>query len=134
MWISLGVGGAALLLCCVGGVVGFGALLVTTSQATVTEARNTVRDFLDGLAKHDYHEAYDQVCTARQSDQTLNEFTEQERALPEIERFSLGQPVASRTQFQVPAVVQTPDATATERYLVISDGQAGGMRVCGGPR
>ncbi len=134
LWISLGVGGAALVLCCVGGVVGFGALIVTTGQATVTEARNTVRDFLDGLAKHDYREAYDQLCTARRSEQTLSEFTAYERTLPEIRRFSVRQPMPDGVRFRVRAQVQTPESTATESYLVISDRRAAELRVCGGPR
>lgn len=134
LWISLGVGGAALVLCCAGGVVGFGALIVTTGQATVTEARNTVRDFLDGLAKHDYREAYDQLCTARRSNQTLSEFTAYERTLPEIEGFTVRPPTRDGTRFRVQSVVQTPESTAVEDYLVISDRGAAAQRVCGGPR
>ncbi|GIH20597.1 hypothetical protein [Rugosimonospora africana] len=134
LWISLGVGGAALLLCCVGGVVGFGALIVTSGQATVTEARNTVRDFLDGLEKHDFREAYDQLCTARRTEQSLDEFTAYERTLPEVERFTVHEPVTDGARFRVQAVVQTPETTGTEDYLVISDRRAGALRLCGGPR
>jgi len=70
-----------LLLCCVGGVVGFGALVVAGERAFPAEARSAVTDFLDGLARRDYPAAYDQVCADRQRQQSLVEFTTQERSL-----------------------------------------------------
>jgi hypothetical protein len=134
MWITIGVGGAVLLLCCAGGVAGLGVLAVATGKATTTEARTTVRDFLDGLARRDYRHAYDQVCASRREDQTLAEFTAQERALPAVEGFTVAQPVAEGSELRVPAQVRTVEGTTTEEYLVITDRQAGALKVCGGPR
>ena len=133
-WVTFGVGGAALLLCCAGGVVGVGALVVAGTKALPTEARSTVRDFLDGLAHRDYRGAYDQVCTSRRSAQSLDEFTAQERDRPPIQRFTLVATAAQGSRFQVSAQVQTPESTGTEVYTVISDRKAGALRVCGGPR
>jgi hypothetical protein len=134
MWITIGVSGAVLLLCCAGGVVGFGVLGVATGQATTTEARNTVRDFLDGLARRDYRKAYDQVCGTVRGRETLAQFTARERGLSPVEGFTVSQPTADGTRLRVPAVVRTPVATSTEVYTVITDRQAGALRVCGGPR
>ncbi len=135
LWISLGVGGAALVLCCGGGVAALGGLVIATDRAVPAEAKAVVGDFLDGLAHRDYRRAYGQVCTARQNDQTLDQFTSVEQDHPRIESFRLEQPTILGSRITVTADVRTVDgSTAAERYTVISDRQAGELRVCGGPR
>jgi hypothetical protein len=135
LWISLGVGGAALVLCCAGGVAALGGLVVATERALPVQARTVVRDYLDGLARGDFDKAYDQVCTARQSRQSLGQFSTEQRDLPHISGFSLRDAVAEGGQFEVPADVRIEDgSTEVERYTVISDRRAGEMRVCDGPR
>jgi hypothetical protein len=133
MWIGLGVGGAALLLCCVGGVFGFGALVVVSERALPAQARTVVQDYLDGLASGDYTKAYDQVCTRRQNVESLSQFTEREREYPAIAGFTVGNAVQVSNQFQVPAQVRTKDGDSqTEQYAVVPE--TGALRVCGGSR
>jgi hypothetical protein len=135
LWITLGVGGAALLLCCAGGLVGLGALVVASERAVPTEAKTVVRTFLDGLAHRDYKRAYDQVCTARRDQQTLDEFTTEESGRPRIASFQLEQPSIAGSRITVAAQVRTVDGGGgLEVYTVVSDRQAGELRVCGGPR
>jgi hypothetical protein len=135
LWISLGAGGAALLLCCVGGIVGLGALVVASERAVPVEAKTVVRTFLDGLARRDYKRAYEAVCTSRQDQQTLEEFTAQESVHPRIESFQLEQPTLGGSRITVGAQVRTVDGGGSlEVYTVVSDRQAGELRVCGGPR
>jgi hypothetical protein len=135
LWITLGVGGAALVLCCGGGIVGLGALVVASERAVPTEAKAVVHDFLDGLVHRDYKRAYEQVCTSRRDVQTLGEFTAEEKADPPIESFQVREPSIVGSRITVAADVRTADGGGgTEQYTVISDRQAGELRVCGGPR
>jgi hypothetical protein len=134
LWISLGVGGAALVLCCGGGLVGLGALVVASERAVPAEARTVVQNFLDGLASRNFKKAYAQVCTSRQRQQTLAEFTAEELDHPRIESFMLEQPILLGSRITVTAEVQEVSGGAAETYTLISDRQAGELRVCGGPR
>jgi hypothetical protein len=135
LWITLGVGGAVLALCCAGGVVGLGALVVAEGKAIPAEAKGVVTAFLDGLAKNDFRQAYDQVCTSRQDSQTFDQFKAQEQDNPRVRSFQVQDPTEMSDRIVVPAVVQTADGrSGTEQYTVIEDRQAGQMRVCGGPR
>jgi hypothetical protein len=115
--------------------VALGGLVVATDRAVPTEAKAVVSDFLDGLSHRDYKRAYDQVCTTRQNDQTLAEFTAVEQDNPRIESFQVEQPTITGSRITVTADVRTVDGSVgPERYTVITDRQAGEMRVCGGPR
>jgi hypothetical protein len=136
LWISLGVGGAVLLLCCVGGVGGLGALAVASEKAAPAEAKGVVRLYLDGLSKRDFKQAYDQVCTSRQDGESLAQFTSEQQGRPRVRSFQVEEPtLQSGGRFTVPAEVETVDGSSgTEDYTVIQDRQAGEMRVCGGPR
>ena len=134
LWITLGVGGAALALCCAGGVVGLGALAVAEGKAIPAEAKGVVTAFLDGLSKNDFRRAYDQVCTSRQDNQTFDQFKAQEQDNPRVRSFQIQDPTVLTDRILVPAAVQTDGGSATEQYTVIEDRQAGEMRVCGGPR
>lgn len=135
LWISLGLGGAALLLCCGGGVAGFIGLAVASERAIPAEARTVVQDFLDGLAHRDYKKAYAQVCTSRQDQQSLDEFTAVEQRHPQIASFRLEEPVVHSSLITVTADVREVDGGGgAELYTLVSDRQAGELRVCGGPR
>jgi hypothetical protein len=135
LWISLGVGGAALILCCGGGVAALGGLVVATDRAVPAEAKAVVSDFLDGLSHRDYKRAYNQVCTARQGEQSLEEFTAVEKDQPRIESFKLREPTILGSRITVTADVRTVDGPGgPEQYTVVSDRQAAELRVCGGPR
>jgi hypothetical protein len=135
LWISLGVGGAALLLCCGGGIAGFVGLAVASQRAIPAEARTVVQNYLDGLRQRDFRKAYDQVCTSRQNQQTLDEFSAVETDRPRITSFQLEEPVVHTNVITVTADVREADGGGgAETYTVISDRQAGELRVCGGPR
>jgi hypothetical protein len=135
LWVNLAVGGAALLLCCGGGIAGFIGLAVASQRAIPVEARTVVQDFLDGLSHRDFKKAYDQVCTSRQDQQTLDEFTRVEQQHPRIATFRLEEPIVLGSRVIVTADVRdVSGGGGAETYTVISDRQAGEQRVCGGPR
>src|SRR5689334_21469307 len=62
LWISLGVGGAVLLLCCVGGILGIGILASGSEDIVKSQATAVVTTYLEGLEKQNYRVAYDQLC------------------------------------------------------------------------
>lgn len=132
MWIGLGVGGALLVLCCVGGLFAFGALVVAGQRAVPNEARIAVTAYLDGLKDHDYHAAYDRLCTRIQQDESYEEFAGRQRDQPDITSYSLDEPVVEGSSVMVGATISRTDgAVATVRYTLISDQQAGELRICG---
>jgi hypothetical protein len=134
-WIGLGVGGAVLLLCCVGGVLGFGALVISTDRAMPAEARTAVANFLDGLATGDYNKAYDQLCSRVQSAESAEDFRLQQQQLPAVRSYTVEVPVQHGSQFQVVTEVgNAAGQNSTENYIVQPDSQAGALRVCAGPR
>src|SRR5262245_50543270 len=69
IWIGLGLGGLALVLCCVFGVAGIVALGVTTAQAVDEQARTTVSRYLDAVKADKFDEAYQLLCEPRQREE-----------------------------------------------------------------
>src|SRR5437899_7527140 len=79
LWISLGVGALLLVLCCAGGIVGFGALVVAQNKAIPQEAVTVVDRDLSGLRARNYQQAYDQLCAARRWEETLARISGRQR-------------------------------------------------------
>lgn len=133
--IGLALGVVAVLLVCGGGVAGLVALVVATEQALPVRAHTAVTTYLEGLEHGDYAEAYAQVCGAAKKQQSLPQFTAAQRARPAITSFTVGEARRSGSAFDVPVTLDLAGGGhRTGEYNVIDDSQAGGFRVCGGPR
>src|SRR5262247_520449 len=65
-WIALAWSGAAVVVLCIGGVVGIGALAVFGSQMIVDQSKAAVRDYLTALQEREYAKAYSMQCLAEQ--------------------------------------------------------------------
>jgi hypothetical protein len=63
VWIGLTVGGVAILLCCAGGLFGFGLLVVAGNDQVQKQARQTVQAFLEAVRDDDTEQARQQLCT-----------------------------------------------------------------------
>jgi hypothetical protein len=62
LWIGLALGAIALVVCCVGGIVGIGVVGVAATDQAQQQAQRSVRAFLDGLRNRDYDKAHAQLC------------------------------------------------------------------------
>lgn len=131
LWVGLGVGAAALVLCCVGSVVGFGGLVVTGVQALNEQATVTVDRYLGALAERRYDDAYDLLCDERQRDESVAEFTRRVGEGPQVTSYTVGKPQISR-EIVVPADVRYDGGHERDlRFVLEQDRGTGRFEVCG---
>lgn len=131
LWIGLGVGALAVILCCVGGVFGFGLLAVNTSKQLETNATEVVRGYLDALEGRDYDKAYSYLCPTLTKRLSANEFAEQQQVRPRPVNYQLGKPEIGSTVV-VPANVSYSDGTAAlRRYTLTQEAGSTDLHICG---
>ncbi|HKT04053.1 MAG TPA: hypothetical protein VJT31_31395, partial [Rugosimonospora sp.] len=133
LWLGLGLGGALLAVCCLGGIFGFGALLVKTSRDVVTEARTVVTDYLEALRQGDYTTAYDDLCAGLHTRISADEFASTQSSAPPIVGYTVLAPTASGTAIVVPATVERIDGSReSPRFTVARDtGATAPLKICG---
>jgi hypothetical protein len=129
LWIGLGVGLALLVVCCGGGVFGFGALVYSQSRALPDEAVSVVNDYLHDLSEANYARAYALLCQAHQDNVGLSEYIEGKRVSPAVTTWEVGQPAVGRSEIAVPVHL---DQIGDRTFILVEDQQAAGLRICGG--
>jgi hypothetical protein len=131
LWIGLGVGALVVILCCVGGVFGFGLLAVNTSKQLEANATEVVRGYLDALEGRDYDKAYSYLCPTLTKRLSANEFAEQQQVRPRPVDYRLGKPEIGSTVV-VPANVSYSDGTAALRqYTLTQEAGSTDLHICG---
>lgn len=131
LWIGIAVGVVALLLCCGGGVVAFGALSVAGANQIRQESRNTVTGYLTALRDREWGTAYSLTCSTRRNVQSLEEFATAQQDQPRVTSWTLGDTEISGSTVIQPADVRYADATGrTVRFRLIRDGSTAGLKVC----
>jgi hypothetical protein len=131
MWISLGIGGALALLCCVGGILGIGGLVVAEQRAIPAEARTVVRTYLDGLRDNDYRKAYNVLCSQLKQRESYNDFADRQQTESQVRTYTINNPQSVGSRVIVPTIVQRVDGTSSTQFTLISDQQSGALRICG---
>ncbi len=131
MWIRLAIGGALVLLCCLGGVGGIVALVVTGQRAALAQSTQVVQDYLDGLRTGNYDRAYDQLCDQLQTRQSRAAFTDEQRRQVRIEGYDLGTPRVSGSAYLVRATIRLVDGSSdTAQFAIVTQGPSD-LRICG---
>jgi hypothetical protein len=128
--IALGVGGTLLLLCCVGGVVGFGALVQSGLQARRTAAVHVVTEFLADITRSNYGGAYDLQCDDLKASESLAEFTATFSGA-QLASFTLREPVLGNNGVEVPADLTFADGTGSAETFLVTLDSDGDSVVCG---
>jgi hypothetical protein len=132
LWITLGVTGALLLLCCVGGVVGFGALVVRTSRTIEASSVNVVHNYLEGLRTRDFDRSYDQLCQRARQDTSRSQFKSTQQERPTLSSYTIGKPTTESSGVSVPANLQfTTGSTANAEFLLVTEGSIDSVKICG---
>jgi hypothetical protein len=128
LWIGLGVGGALLLLCCVGGLFGIGVLVVSTTEEAKRQASKVVTVYLDALRAGDYRTAHAQYCDSLADDVSREELAAQARREP-FSDYSLDEPRFIE-YIEVTARLLTSGGERRRTFLVDT---AGGqdLKICG---
>jgi len=133
LWIRLGIGAALLVLCCGGGALGIGALVVARTHALRQEATNVVRQYLDGLRDEDYHRSYVLLCPDVRAAMTENAFGSVQSRRPRVVNYSLEEPQLTASGVSVTADVTVSGGTPDPRtFGLTEDSDAGELRICSG--
>jgi hypothetical protein len=129
LWIGLGIGGALLVLCCVGGILGFGLLVAGSNRIVESQARAVVQDYLEAQRTSDLPKAYEQLCRDITNQLDLEEF-ESRMASSRVVEYSVGAVHITDDGILVEATVRRDDnASEAEQYPVVQEG--GVLKVCG---
>jgi hypothetical protein len=130
-WVAFGLAIGAVMLVCVGGVVGVGGLVVLGVQVVRDEAAGTVNGYLTAIQDEEYDDAYDRLCDAAQRRTSRAQFARAQSQLPGISSFSVGE-VELAERILVPATISYDDRTMnTVRFVMEQDQSTGAIEVCG---
>ena len=131
VWVGLGVGAAALVLCCVGGVAAVGGLMVTGVRAVNEQSQAAVTHYLDAFIKEDYRAAYSQLCDVEQKRETAQQFADRISRGPRVVSYTLHDTEVAQ-RIVVPADVSFTTGTARAlRFVLDQDTGEGRFEVCG---
>jgi hypothetical protein len=132
LWTGIGIGALLFVLCCGGGIIGFGTLVVAQTRALPNEAVAVVTRYLEGLRDEDYAQSYDLLCGSTQERENLAHFTARQRAQPRLSSFTVGQSAVLGNEVVVTADLTRGDSTDRQSFQLYPDQEAGGLRICGG--
>lgn len=132
VWVGLGVGAVALVLCCLGGLAGLGGLIYTGTQAIDEQSRVTVDRYLGALVKKDYRDAYSMLCDSAQQGESEAAFTTRLSQGPQVESYQIGKPETTNIPVTVPADVQYDTGVRRNlRFALKQDSKTAEFEVCG---
>ncbi|SCL38466.1 hypothetical protein GA0070624_6225 [Micromonospora rhizosphaerae] len=130
LWLGLGVGALAVLLCCGGGGAAIVGLAVTNAQAIDEQGRAVTDDYYQALVEKDWSRAYDKLCDDVQRQESRPEFEQRVASEPQISGYRVGR-VDTQTLTVPVDVTLTGGGRETQQVTLKSDQQTGGMEVCG---
>ena len=131
-WWALGLAGAAVVVLCAGGVVGFGALAVFGSQMIVDQSGAAARNYLAAVQAERYEDAYALTCERIQANyRDEDDFADEWQLRPRVRSFTVLAPEIAE-YIVVPADVFYDDGTSDRlRFLIEQDTATGDFEVCG---
>ncbi|MBT8223886.1 MAG: hypothetical protein HKP61_04375 [Dactylosporangium sp.] len=129
LWIGLGIGALAVVLCCAGGIFGFGVLVAGTVKETEIGARQLAADYLGALKDEDYPAAYRLLCGDITGRQSARAFAREASRDPVV-GFTIGELVNDPSELVVRASVRyTRQGTRSREYIITSG--LDGLAICG---
>jgi hypothetical protein len=125
LWIGLGIG-ALVLVCCLGGVVGFGGLIWFGIESDKQASVAALEDHLDAIVDREYGRAYDVLCESSQREQDLAEF-ERQAEQPRLVRYRIGEVTEAEDGEAIGHEIEVDltfadGATRNELYFVYTEG------------
>jgi hypothetical protein len=129
-WTAIGISALLLVLCCGGGLVGFGTLVVAQTRALPQEAVAVVDRYLAGLHDANFRQAYNQLCGQLRGSETLAEFTARQRNRPHVDAYTVGRARVTDSEVVVPAQVELDGQWQPRTFGLVQDQDAGGLRIC----
>lgn len=130
LWLGLGVGALAVLLCCGGGGAAVVGLAVSNVQAVEEQGRAVTDDYYQALVSKDWSKAYDQLCDDARRRESRQEFEQRVATEPQVSSYRVGE-VDTQT-LTVPVNVTLAGGKRESQTVTLApDQQTGGMEVCG---
>ncbi|SCE86424.1 hypothetical protein GA0074695_1703 [Micromonospora viridifaciens] len=130
LWLGLGVGALAVLLCCGGGGAAIVGLAVSNVQAVQEQGRTVTNNYYRALVEKDWSKAYDQLCTDARRRESRPEFEQRVATEPQITGYRVGN-VDTQT-LTVPVDVTLAGGKREAQTVTLApDQQTGAVRVCG---
>jgi hypothetical protein len=130
MWLGLGAGGLALLLCCGGGTAALVGLAVAGTQALDEQGRAVTGDYYGALVDDRYAEAYDLLCRDLRERESRAEFERRVTAEPAITSYRVGD--VDLNDLTVPVdVTLDGGGQETQRVTLTQSSSTGQFEVCG---
>ncbi|WP_405103507.1 hypothetical protein [Micromonospora sp. NBC_01412] len=130
LWLGLGAGALAVLLCCGGGGAAVVGLAVSNVQAVREQGRAVTDDYYQGLVERKYGRSYDTLCDDAQRRESRAEFERRVAAEPQIDSYRVGE--VDPTTLTVPVSVTFSGGNRGDQEVTLAaDGQTGAMEVCG---
>ncbi|RKN42824.1 hypothetical protein D7223_21895 [Micromonospora endolithica] len=130
LWLGLGAGALAALICCGGGGAAVVGLAVTGVQAVEEQGRAASADYYEALVQRRYGAAYDQLCESAQRRESRRDFERRVGDEPQVAQFTVGQ--VDTTTLTVPVDVTFAGGGRERQQVTLEqDRQTGGMEVCG---
>lgn len=90
LWLGLGAGALAVLICCGGGGTAVVGLAVSNVQAVREQGRSVTDDYYRGLAERKYDQSYDALCDDAQRRESRQEFERRVAAEPQVDSYRVG--------------------------------------------
>ncbi|MER7002514.1 hypothetical protein ABT297_05650 [Dactylosporangium sp. NPDC000555] len=130
LWITLGVSGIVLVLCCVAGVVGIGFLLPYADSLGRTQVASVVKDYLTAVRDEDFATARRHVCDRELKTRPLGWF-EDRYGRARVTDFEVNaDDVTIANEITVPARVLQDGSWTQQRYIMEQAGAR--YLICGG--
>ncbi|MFI0796490.1 hypothetical protein ACH4OY_27955 [Micromonospora rubida] len=130
LWLGLGAGALAVLLCCGGGGAAVVGLAVSNVQAVREQGRVVTDDYYQGLVERKYGRSYDTLCDDAQRRESRAEFERRVAAEPQIDSYRVGE--VDPTTLTVPVSVTFSGGNRGDQEVTLAaDGQTGALEVCG---
>lgn len=128
--IGITIGAVVFVLCCGGGVLGFGGLVVATTDSRLNQAQKVVTSYMNDWRKQDYSAAYQLLCSDQQDQVTVSEFASNLDSNVVVE-FTVAKPAVRNSVIDVPVGVTFDDgSTADPIFEVVVDSDQS-TKICG---
>ncbi|MFF3856836.1 hypothetical protein [Micromonospora sp. NPDC002575] len=130
LWLGLGAGALAVLICCGGGGTAVVGLAVSNVQAVREQGRSVTDDYYRGLVERKYEQSYDALCDDAQRRESRQEFERRVAAEPQIDSYRVGD--VDTVNLTVPVSVTFSGGDRGDQEVTLApDEQTGAMEVCG---